>query len=949
MPANGFTPVVSPPSSQDPSPFSSIPAALSPSRSDPSTRQGDNWTPGQRYASLLCTCRLGYPLWKPSPRVTEAGKAYMINIGDVGVCSDMDPFHTLFNITKGEQVPEGTDPPRDTEGDITVDAEYHQKLQILVKPKGAILKQRKNASVYTFNLSDKEGAFLMLPRGGLFKKIQNTRKLKARIQSHWRQWYEFAEHAGYLDETQTLCLLTAVERCSTWAMAVWDSDPGYSRTNSDFLELTVEDGCEWSFPPAGCWTQSAPASMPIYEDPKETVFIRGIWINRSNGSTRTSPLPPPFPSENEDGNGDENSTDREPPDRGKRSTRPSQNPWNPFRNPNPSSSTQSPSSGYDRTTHLRGSPQPPDTIHRLNEGSIISLSADIFNAISHPCSLINKLALELFSQVQPSLLGSDYVAFSQDENWMCLLEDVDQGFPGGTELLRRICGKLKFVVEGGSIYTELMTNTESERVQRCRSVAENERVVIPVLFHFHDAKGPHTEPPPEFVQRVHVTHNEAHGAPERRGVLAVGSRSSVVVPGDPSQTALAENPLDWQANNDNLVRRVHEDGSGDTRTVRPKSSSTKIHKSMELIRYYMRNLGLSRRNHREKPLSPSIPPSTVPGILLSPITEESVRLRAVDVTPEPVIAQDQMTTSSNHAQRSQPRTAPLSPNQYMPLSVSKCFIMPAGKDDYLVRIIRVVHLGDLSYSRPGEIKFSAPDSYYTPAVGHCVLLQCGGRQFIARVLLKISKDDEPDPNIFWARDTHVEWSLPMFLDEELETLPERDPVMTFTDPNLTPGSVSASRSSTRDTPVPLPRTPPQSQRRVSFSPLSQMVSVSASDSLDTDTLWGGAQHMHEVPPGFIHESSSGFGIPFHRPPPDLWDEHLPHHPQSHPQYSQPPPPQPPPQSHHPQPQYYPSPLNHPLHGTEFYTSPSPNGSWHYTDPMTEYPVLSFSHGDTVRE
>ncbi|KAK1229310.1 hypothetical protein PQX77_007628 [Marasmius sp. AFHP31] len=535
------------------------------------------------------------------------------------------------------------------------------------------------------------------------------------------------------------------------------------------------------------------------------------------------------------------------------------------------------------------------------------------------------------------------------------------------------------------------------------------------------------------------------------------------------------------------------------------------------VRNYVRSLGLSRRNPQGKPLSLLPPPSTTPGVPLSPITEESVRLRAEDdVTPEPVVAQDQMTTPPNHAQRSPPRTAPLEdtqnsrldrpnnsvtalpvsvesstatkntttsetrpswqpssaaprsanhppsrssalfPDQYTPLSVSKCFIVPAGKDDYLVRIIRVVHLGDLSYSRPGEIKFSAPNSYYTPAVGHCVLLQCGWRQFIARVLLKISQDDEPDQSVFRARDPHVEWSLPMLLDEELETLPERDPVVTFTDPNSTGGSVSAapspytpdigllrtpanhigevrervyspesssdasvdgptpspaednppedqvppsqqrlkehqttgqeeedvghnrseemqaqgqttpeeydpeieermasslddlglqrlrsnytsaqsSGSSAWDTPVPLPRTPPQSQRRQSFSPPRQRISVSAGGSPDTGTPWGAAQHMHEVPPGFIHQSLNGFGIPSHHPPPAPRGEYLPHQPQSHPQYSQPLPPQ----SHQPQPQsqYYPLP-NQPLHGIELYPSPSPNGSWHYTDPVTGYP------------
>ncbi|KAJ8088478.1 hypothetical protein PM082_022551 [Marasmius tenuissimus] len=137
------------------SPSSSATTALPPSstttsppsenRAGPSTIRKDDRTPGQQYASLLSTCRLGYPLWKPSPRCTAAGQEYMINIGDVGVCSDLDPFHTLFNVTHGEQVPEDVDPLCDMEEDITVDAGYHRELEILAKPKGAISEQREES------------------------------------------------------------------------------------------------------------------------------------------------------------------------------------------------------------------------------------------------------------------------------------------------------------------------------------------------------------------------------------------------------------------------------------------------------------------------------------------------------------------------------------------------------------------------------------------------------------------------------------------------------------------------------------------------------------------------------------------------------------------------------------------------------------------------------------
>ncbi|KAK1235328.1 hypothetical protein PQX77_001456 [Marasmius sp. AFHP31] len=492
-------------SSENNIPANSIPAALVSSRADPSTIHGDDRTPGQLYASLLSTCRLGYPLWKPSPRRTATGKEYMINIGDVGVCSDLDPFHTLFNITHGEQVPEDVDPLCDLEEDITVDNECHQELEIIVKPKGAILEQREELSVFTFSLSEKEGALLMLPRGGVSRKLQNTHRFKTRIKNYWRQWYKFAQKARDLDENQTLCLLTGIERCSTWAMAVWETKPGRSRIDPDSLKLTVDNvggRCSWSFRPAGCWTRSALEPAQIDEEPKETVFIRGIWIDRTNGSTSTGPPPPPSPSGNEDGDGDEDPGGRgrdlgNPYNRSQRATYYSQNPLNPFCNrpsSNAFSSTKDSPSGCDHTAHSESRPLPPD-VHQLNEGNTINLSAAAFDVVTHPCQLINKFALELISQIQPPSLDSGCVAFSQDEDWMDVLEDFNEEVPSGTELLRRICGKLKFVAEGGAIYTETMNTSELEHIQQSIGILEagkSASAVVPVLFQLHEPSVPHT-------------------------------------------------------------------------------------------------------------------------------------------------------------------------------------------------------------------------------------------------------------------------------------------------------------------------------------------------------------------------------------------------------------------------------------------------------------------------
>ncbi|KAL0068181.1 hypothetical protein AAF712_004841 [Marasmius tenuissimus] len=85
---------------------------------------------------------------------------------------------------------------------------------------------------------------------------------------------------------------------------------------------------------------------------------------------------------------------------------------------------------------------------------------------------------------------------------MRVLEDVDEEFPTGTEFLRRICTKFKFVAEGGSIYTEAMTATELDRVQESIRSMGVESTVIPVLFHLSERSIYRTDDPTSTKHRL---------------------------------------------------------------------------------------------------------------------------------------------------------------------------------------------------------------------------------------------------------------------------------------------------------------------------------------------------------------------------------------------------------------------------------------------------------------
>ncbi|KAJ8085475.1 hypothetical protein PM082_004291 [Marasmius tenuissimus] len=101
------------------------------------------------------------------------------------------------------------------------------------------------------------------------------------------------------------------------------------------------------------------------------------------------------------------------------------------------------------------------------------------------CHFISTLALEIASRAQPSLIDSGCIAFSHDEGWMSVLEDLDDPqVPRSIELLKRICEKFKFVDEGDVIYTERMTLDKLAFVRESPGSICNELDLIPVLFSF---------------------------------------------------------------------------------------------------------------------------------------------------------------------------------------------------------------------------------------------------------------------------------------------------------------------------------------------------------------------------------------------------------------------------------------------------------------------------------
>ncbi|KAF9266426.1 hypothetical protein L218DRAFT_67769 [Marasmius fiardii PR-910] len=167
-------------------------------------------TRSERYTSLLLEYGLGHPLWKPIPRRTPEGE-YIISIGDVGIISDGLPFNILFNITQPtdslanrDGIPEGVDPPCILYPRwLTVVDKFHDEGTTFIRPEESISRQHvqksNECSAYSFTLTDKHGALLMLPKGGTLRNLERTTTFHTRIQKHWRQWCGTMLNMGHCD------------------------------------------------------------------------------------------------------------------------------------------------------------------------------------------------------------------------------------------------------------------------------------------------------------------------------------------------------------------------------------------------------------------------------------------------------------------------------------------------------------------------------------------------------------------------------------------------------------------------------------------------------------------------------------------------------------------------------------------------------------------------------
>ncbi|KAL0565119.1 hypothetical protein V5O48_016912, partial [Marasmius crinis-equi] len=437
----------------------------------------------------------------PIPRRTGAGKEHTINIGDVGLVRDDLPFHTLFNIAQpkdspvnGNRVPEGFDPPCIIlPDDITMVDQSGEKDMCHIWPKESIMyenvQEDSNGSrLFDFTLTSAHGALLLLPQGSILETLEARNEFLSRIQDHWHQWYDWVEQTKKVDlgDQQTLSIVTGVEKCFTWANASWDSAVGSANLPSLSLKLTVNgsDGrCSWAYPTSRCKTQSAKLmSSGADSVPKQTVFIRGFRVDR-RGSIRGSSPPLTAMDLGSDNGDDDESLGGNGHDKDH------------FRG-NGHQQNHSSSSG-NSSSHMtgRGSASSFGAGHSGGQSRSDFSQSDMWftdfsgsgsNSVIHPCNVINNLAFEIISNIDPALLDDGCAAVSHDDDWMSIIHNSDDKLLDETEFIRQIFTELKYVVQGDTIYTSKMSSKDTEIVQQSLISVQNTSTLIPLLVEFRE-------------------------------------------------------------------------------------------------------------------------------------------------------------------------------------------------------------------------------------------------------------------------------------------------------------------------------------------------------------------------------------------------------------------------------------------------------------------------------
>ncbi|KAK1235833.1 hypothetical protein PQX77_000923 [Marasmius sp. AFHP31] len=341
---------------------------------------------------------------------------------------------------------------------------------------------------FGFHLSEEGGALLVLPHGSAMKTLENTKEFKKRVKDHWRSWYEFADARVDFEDGQALYLVTGYERCSTWAMAVWDSISSYPNGKLGSLKLTADQSTgaySWESFPARCSTQSS--GIPIAHtssDFRETVFTHGFWIERNGDTTSRPPtLSLRHGSKNCDSrSNDSDSHSKNTGDQSGNSRSSGDSSSKPSASPHPSL----PDGGRSKTLD-RWSDSPGASEHTLRT---LELSLNFTDEgesadVTHPCRVINKFALELVARINPAMLKTGCVAFSHDADWISIVRDSVEELPRGVEIIQRICYKLKFIIEGDVIYTASLSDSDKELLERLDSQPPDQDIrVLPVLVQF---------------------------------------------------------------------------------------------------------------------------------------------------------------------------------------------------------------------------------------------------------------------------------------------------------------------------------------------------------------------------------------------------------------------------------------------------------------------------------
>ncbi|THV06261.1 hypothetical protein K435DRAFT_773452 [Dendrothele bispora CBS 962.96] len=448
--------------------------------------------PQDTYPRVLLYLKHGYPLWIPEPSGSLPDDLFARGIepGDVGWIDGSGYFTSLFNIFCDKDdpvnirhgVPQGFEPLKKRGNLVDKRENFHKaKVPICSKETRTVAVDATGTAIalaplqlgagVQLQFSTQCGAALILPDGASRYDYLGRRTLREYAVRNAESWYQFLiDELGISADNGSLYLITGCDKTRCYQNIAFSNASKEFSVSVQYSSPIADGRLAVSYSTSTEHMPSSRASGPGNTTENLSVFIRGfkIMLRRGPASLLKSAVkvmdvteadpkdimyrgPIPNYRFNPSGNsfGSSSSSQSPPP-----STTPSSSRLD--RSSMGTSHSESPVSlpAASNSTSVTSLDSPEDSMNfdsSFSErgSSILDSNSDheeAINQFSHPSDVINQYMLETF----PDAL----VAITHDEEWLPVLDNMDDQFPDECLLLSYIKENFRVDLQQGHVHLE---------------------------------------------------------------------------------------------------------------------------------------------------------------------------------------------------------------------------------------------------------------------------------------------------------------------------------------------------------------------------------------------------------------------------------------------------------------------------------------------------------------